>query len=53
VPAFNDPNDAKAKAVLEELFPTRTVILVYSREIMMGGGDIHCITQQIPDPAQL
>jgi len=53
LPGFNDPNDVKAKHVLQELFPTKTVVQIYSREIILGGGNVHCITQQIPDPAQL
>lgn len=38
--------DARAKAVLEEVFPDRRVVQVPSREIVLGGGNIHCITQQ-------
>lgn len=48
MPAFGDPNDEKAKAVLEELFPERQVVQIYARDILIGGGNIHCITQQIP-----
>ncbi len=48
MPGFNDENDVKAKAVLEELFPERKVIQIYARDILIGGGNIHCITQQIP-----
>lgn len=48
MPFFNDPADEKAKAVLEGLFPERKVIGIYARDILIGGGNIHCITQQIP-----
>lgn len=48
MPFFNDPADEKAKAVLERLFPERKVIGIYARDILIGGGNIHCITQQIP-----
>lgn len=48
VPAFGDKNDDLAKQVLEELFPNREVIQIYARDILIGGGNIHCITQQIP-----
>lgn len=47
-PRFNDPNDDKAKETLEKAFPDRKVVGIYAREILLGGGNIHCITQQIP-----
>ena len=48
MPVFDDPNDAVAKAKLEELFPGREVVTVPGREIVLGGGNVHCITQQQP-----
>ncbi len=48
MPFFNDPADEPARAKLAELFPGRKVIPVYARDILIGGGNIHCITQQIP-----
>lgn len=48
MPGFHDPMDEKAKAVLQELFPDREVVQIYARDILIGGGNIHCITQQIP-----
>ena len=48
MPAFGDEADEQAQKTLEELFPTRKIIPVYAREILVGGGNIHCITQQIP-----
>ena len=47
-PKFGDPNDERAKKTLEEAFPDRRVIGIYAREILLGGGNIHCITQQVP-----
>ena len=32
---------------MKEIFPERCIIPVASREILLGGGNIHCITQQI------
>lgn len=47
-PQFNDENDKTALKILQKLFPTRKVLGVYARDILIGGGNIHCITQQIP-----
>ena len=48
LPIFNDPNDKKAIKLLKELYPDRKIETVYAREILLGGGNIHCITQQVP-----
>lgn len=48
MPAFHDPADGRAKKILEGLFPARKVIPVYAKDILIGGGNIHCITQQVP-----
>lgn len=48
VPQYGDENDSLALAQLRELFPEREVVGVYTREIVYGGGNIHCITQQQP-----
>ena len=48
MPTFDDPNDAVAKAKIEALFPERRVVTVPGREIVLGGGNVHCITQQQP-----
>ena len=47
-PLFNDPNDALAEKTLKSAFPDRKLIGVEAREILLGGGNIHCITQQQP-----
>lgn len=41
-------SDQIAKEILAKLFPDREVIQIYARDILIGGGNIHCITQQIP-----
>jgi len=48
LPTFDDPNDAVAKETLGRLFPDRKVVTVPGREIVLGGGNVHCITQQQP-----
>ncbi|MBN2146919.1 MAG: agmatine deiminase [Anaerolineales bacterium] len=48
IPQFNDPHDQPALTTLQELFPDRRVVGVLAREILLGGGNIHCITQQQP-----
>jgi len=48
VPSFGDPHDERAAAILAEQFPARDIRLVPGREILYGGGNVHCITQQQP-----
>lgn len=48
VPLFNDYNDKEALAKLREIYYDREIVGVYAREIILGGGNIHCITQQQP-----
>lgn len=48
MPAFGDPMDETAQQIVRGLFPTREVIAIDARDILIGGGNIHCITQQIP-----
>lgn len=48
VPTFGDPHDQLALQKLQILLPERKVVGVPAREILIGGGNIHCITQQQP-----
>ncbi|MEO1668647.1 MAG: agmatine deiminase family protein [Chloroflexota bacterium] len=48
VPTYDDPNDENALRILADLFPAREVVGVPAREIAIGGGMVHCITQQQP-----
>ena len=47
-PVFDDPWDKTALDKLAEIFPQREIVGVACREILLGGGNIHCITQQQP-----
>lgn len=51
LPAFggeNKASDERAAALMRKLCPERKVIAVPARDILLGGGNIHCITQQLP-----
>lgn len=48
LPIFDDPHDQAAIDALKQLFPDRTIEPIYARELLLGGGNIHCITQQVP-----
>ncbi|WP_027852849.1 agmatine deiminase [Marinobacterium litorale] len=50
MPSFDDPADEPARQLMEQLYPQRRVVVVPGREILLGGGNIHCITQQQPMP---
>jgi agmatine deiminase len=47
-PLLDERYDAQAEEVLRGCFPERDVVGVPAREILLGGGNIHCITQQVP-----
>ena len=48
MPAFSDPKDEPAFETLKEVFPDRDVVQVEVSDVLIGGGGIHCITQQEP-----
>ncbi len=48
LPAFGDPADEQAAAVLQRCFPGREIVSIPARDILTGGGNIHCITSQVP-----
>lgn len=48
VPQYEDENDARALEEIQAMFPGRKVVGVKTREVVYGGGNIHCITQQQP-----
>jgi len=47
-PLLDPSRDEEAAAIIAAAFPDREVVGVGAREILLGGGNIHCITQQVP-----
>ncbi|HEX6780792.1 MAG TPA: agmatine deiminase [Solirubrobacterales bacterium] len=47
-PLLDPRHDEEAGAILRRVFPEREAVGVPAREILLGGGNVHCITQQVP-----
>ncbi|WP_407927850.1 agmatine deiminase [Izhakiella capsodis] len=47
-PLLDARTDGLARDLLQQIFPGYLITGVPAREILLGGGNIHCITQQIP-----
>jgi len=47
-PLLDERNDDRAAEILADCFPGRRIVGVPGREILLGGGNVHCITQQVP-----
>lgn len=48
-PVFGDEKyDKLAEEQFKKIFPNRKIIGFYSRELLLGGGNLHCLTQQQP-----
>ncbi|EMI4156170.1 agmatine deiminase [Vibrio parahaemolyticus] len=48
LPMLDEDTDAIAIDILQNAMPEYQIIAIPSREVLLGGGNIHCITQQIP-----
>jgi len=48
MPAYGDPSDARALAVLAAAFPGRQALAVPCRPLIEQNGSLHCITMQLP-----
>ena len=49
IPSFDDKKaDIKAQEIIKASLPKRKVIALNTIDVLMGGGNIHCITQQQP-----
>jgi agmatine deiminase len=50
VPVTGAETDAAALELLEGLYPGREAVPVSGTTLALGGGGVHCITQQVPAP---
>ncbi len=48
MPKFNDPNDLKAKEIIQSLFINHKIVDIDCSKIIYGGGALHCMTMQQP-----
>lgn len=48
LPLLDEKHDDEAREVLQKAFPQHEIVGVQAREILLGGGNVHCITQQVP-----
>ena len=49
MPSFDDEKaDKNAQKIMQKTFPDRKIIVINGIDISMGGGNVHCITQQQP-----
>ncbi len=48
MPAYGDPADSEAAAVLESAFPSHDIVPVPCRSLIWQNGSLHCITMQLP-----
>jgi agmatine deiminase len=53
VPIYGDVNDQIALDTIAELYPTRRIVGINCRNLVIFGGILHCVTQQQPDPEAL
>jgi agmatine deiminase len=47
-PLLDQRHDAGVAELLARSFPEREIMGVQAREILLGGGNIHCITREVP-----
>ncbi|MEH6454617.1 MAG: agmatine deiminase [Psychromonas sp.] len=48
LPALDEKQDKVVANILADLMPEYKIILLPAHEVLLGGGNIHCISQQIP-----
>ncbi|MBN6151613.1 agmatine deiminase family protein [Xanthomonas sp. AmX2] len=48
IPAYGDPADAQAQAMMAQAFPNHEVVPIPCRALIWQNGSLHCITMQLP-----
>ena len=48
MPAYDDPADARAAAILAMAFPDREIVPVPCRPLLWQNGSLHCLSMQLP-----
>ena len=48
LPKFNVKEDYEVETIFKDLFPTKEIVMIETSNINYGGGNIHCITMNIP-----
>jgi agmatine deiminase len=51
VPVFGCDRDADALAIIQSCFPERKAVGINCRDVVVGLGTLHCLSQQVPDIA--
>lgn len=48
MPSFDDAADDQAFRIFQNLYPDRKIIQLLADDLVVGGGGMHCVTQQEP-----
>jgi agmatine deiminase len=48
LPKFNVKEDHEVETIFKDLFPTKEIVMIETSNINYGGGNIHCITMNVP-----
>jgi len=48
LPVFGCDQDGLAREILSECFPSRRIVSIDCRQVLVGLGAVHCLTQQVP-----
>ena len=48
LPSFNVKEDNEIYSIFKDIFPQREIVMIETSNINYGGGNIHCITMNVP-----